>query len=122
MEQITVRLPEGMLEGLDEEADEHGVSRSEYIRTTLESRHEHEANTAEYEAEVERLRDEVAELERDVERLQNEKQLILQEREEKAELAAYVEEERTVEQQWRQAGLGTKLKWRVFGMPDDADE
>ena len=122
MEQITVRLPEGMLEGLDEEADEHGVSRSEYIRTTLESRHEHDANTAEYEAEVDRLRDEVAELERNVERLRNEKQLILQEREEKAELAAYVEEERTVEQQWRQAGLGTKLKWRVFGMPDDADE
>lgn len=118
MEQITVRLPEEMLEALDEEADEHGVSRSEYIRATLASRND----DADDESEVERLRDEVAELERDVERLQNEKQLILQEREEKAELAAYVEEERTVEQQWRQAGLGTKLKWRVFGMPEDADE
>ena len=122
MEQITVRIPPEMLEELEAEADEHDASRSEYIRNTLESRHEHEANTAEYEAEVERLRDEVAELERNVERLQNEKHLILQEREEKAELAAYVEEERTVEQQWRQAGLGTKLKWRVFGMPEDADE
>ena len=122
MEQITVRIPPEMLEELEAEADEHDTSRSEYIRNTLASRHEHDANTAEHEAEVERLRDEVDDLERDVERLQNEKQLILQEREEKAELAAYVEEERTVEQQWRQAGLGTKLKWRVFGMPDDADE
>jgi metal-responsive CopG/Arc/MetJ family transcriptional regulator len=117
MEQITVRLPEEVLEELEAEADEHGVTRSEHIRATLASRNDDES-----EAEVERLRDEVAELERDVERLQNEKQLILQEREEKAELAAYVEEERSVEQQWRQAGLGTKLKWRVFGMPEDADE
>jgi len=117
MEQITVRLPEEMLDALDEEADEHGVSRSEHIRATLASRNDDAAD----ESEVERLRDEVAELERDVERLQNEKQLILQEREEKAELAAYVEEERSVEQQWRRAGLGTRLKWRVFGM-DDPDE
>jgi len=117
MEQITVRLPEEVLEELEAEADEHGVTRSEHIRATLASRNDDES-----EAELERLRDEVADLERDVERLQNEKQLILQEREEKAELAAYVEEERSVEQQWRQAGLGTKLKWRVFGMPEDGDE
>jgi len=64
MEQITVRIPADELEELEAEADEHGVSRSEHIRDTLESRHEHDADTAEHEAEVERLRDEVAELER----------------------------------------------------------
>ena len=111
MEQITVRIPEEMLEELEAEADEHGVSRSEYIRSLIASRHE----DAEREAEIERLRAEV-------ERLQNEKRLILEERDEKQELAAYVEEERSVEQQWRQAGLGTRLKWRVFGMPEDPDE
>lgn len=119
MEQITVRIPEHTLEELDHEAEAEGgvASRSEYIRQIIDQRNDDES-----EAELERLRDEVADLERDVERLQNEKQLILQEREEKAELAAYVEEERSAEQRWRQAGLGTKLKWRVFGMPEDADE
>jgi len=111
MEQITVRIPEEELAELEAEADEHGVSRSEHIRTVLESRHEE----ADREAELERLRTQV-------ERLRTEKQLILQEREEKSELVAYVEAERSAEQRWRQAGLGTKLKWRVFGMPEDADE
>lgn len=37
------------------------------------------------------------------------------------ELANYVEDERRVEQQWREAGLLTKTKWRLFGMPLDED-
>jgi hypothetical protein len=32
----------------------------------------------------------------------------------------YVEQERTAEQQWREAGLGTRLKWKLFGMDADA--
>lgn len=112
MEQITVRIPEHTLEELDHEAEAEGgvASRSEYIRQIIDQR-----NDDEKAAELERLRTQV-------ERLQNEKQLILQEREEKSELVAYVEEERSAEQRWRQAGLGTKLKWRVFGMPEDADK
>lgn len=35
------------------------------------------------------------------------------------ELANYVEDERRVEQQWREAGLLTKTKWRLFGMPSE---
>lgn len=38
------------------------------------------------------------------------------------ELATYVENERRVEQQWREAGLLTKTKWRLFGMPTEDDE
>jgi metal-responsive CopG/Arc/MetJ family transcriptional regulator len=38
MEQITLRLPSELLQELDEEADEAGVSRSEYIRDTLRTR------------------------------------------------------------------------------------
>ena len=111
MEQITIRIPAEELEELEAEADEHGVSRSEHIRDLLASRHE----DAEREAEIERLRAEV-------ERLQKEKRLILEDREEKQELVRYVEDERSAEQRWRAAGLGTRLKWRVFGMPEDADE
>jgi Arc/MetJ-type ribon-helix-helix transcriptional regulator len=37
------------------------------------------------------------------------------------ELARYVEDERRVEQQWREAGLLTKTKWRLFGMPTEEE-
>ena len=67
----------------------------------------------------EELQHEVDELETEVNRLKNEKRLILEDREEKAELVNYVEHERTAEQQWREAGLGTRLKWRLFGMDSD---
>jgi len=38
--QVSVRIPLHLKAELEREADEHGVSRSEYIRTTLENRHE----------------------------------------------------------------------------------
>jgi len=65
------------------------------------------------------LQETIDDLDRDVERLQNEKRLILEDREEKQELVRYVEEERTVEERWRRAGLATRLKWRLTGMPGD---
>jgi len=112
MQQITLRLSADMIESLEGEADERGVSRSEHLRDVIDSRHEHEA-------EVDELREEVDELQTEVERLRNEKQLVLEEREEKQKLARYVEEERRVEQQWREAGLATRMKWRLLGMPSD---
>jgi len=40
MQNVTVRLPESLTDELDAEADEQDVSRSEYIRETLQNRHE----------------------------------------------------------------------------------
>ena len=114
MEQITLRLDAELLDALEEEAEGRGVSRSEHIRDTLESRNEHDENTDE-------LRDRIADLERDLDRVRREKRLILEERDEKAELVEYVERERSAEQRWRQASLATKLKWTVFGAPGDED-
>jgi uncharacterized protein YlxW (UPF0749 family) len=37
---VTIRLREELIDALDEEADEKDVSRSEYIREILHSRHE----------------------------------------------------------------------------------
>jgi hypothetical protein len=65
------------------------------------------------------LRNQVDELETELDRVRNEKRLLLEEREEKAELVKYVQQERTAEQRWREAGVGTRLKWRLFGMPGD---
>ena len=128
MEQITVRIPEDVLEQIEDEAEEDPYvdSRSEYIRKLIEGRHDPDAEAerlreeaADLEAECERLRDRVAELERDVERVQNEKRLILEDREEKQELVRYVRSERTEQQRWRQASLATRLRWRITGMPAD---
>ena len=125
MKQITLRLDVRTLAELEREARDSGRTRSEHIRDVLEARGEHGEHAdrvGELEEERDDLRDRLADRDRDVERLQNEKRLILQEREEKAELVEYVEEERSAEQRWRRAGIGTKLKWRVFGMPDDVEE
>jgi len=55
-----------------------------------------------------------------VERLEREKRLILEQREEHAQLVAAVEDQRTLEQQRAQAGLATRAKWWLFGR--DADD
>jgi vacuolar-type H+-ATPase subunit I/STV1 len=114
MEQITLRIPEDTLEALDDEAAEDGVSRSEHIRDILDSRNEHAE-------EVTELRARADELETELDRVRNEKRLLLREREEKAELVNYVKQERTAEQRWREAGVGTRLKWRLFGMPTNTE-
>jgi Arc/MetJ-type ribon-helix-helix transcriptional regulator len=51
MQNVTVRLPEELVEELDAESGEQDVSRSEYIRGTLQDRHK-----------ADDLREEVAEL------------------------------------------------------------
>lgn len=126
MEQITVRIPADVLDELEAEADEHDRSRSEHVRDVIDSRNDPDADVerlreriAELEATRDELQDAVDDLERDAERLQNEKRLILEDREEKQELVRYVEAERTEQQRWRQAGLTTRLKWRITGMPGD---
>lgn len=52
MRNVTVRLPEDLINGLDAEADETDVLRSEYICRVLRERHE-----------ADELRERVAELE-----------------------------------------------------------
>jgi septal ring factor EnvC (AmiA/AmiB activator) len=115
MEQITVRIPADTLADLEAEAAEHDRTRSEHIRHIIDSRHE-DAD------ELDRLREDLADAERDVERLRSEKRLILEDREEKQELVEYVESERTAEQRWREAGLATRLRWRLTGMPSEDAE
>jgi len=55
MEQITLRVPETLLEKLEKEADKHGVSRSEHIRNVLESRRDTERLRERLEAREERI-------------------------------------------------------------------
>ena len=99
---------------------EAGENNAEAIRNALRHGREQAERVASLEAEAEQLRDRVAELEAERDRLQAEKQQLLEQREQTTELVEYVEQERAVERQWREAGLATRMKWRVLGMPSDS--
>lgn len=57
------------------------------------------------------------ELERERDRLRSEKRTLINDREERTELVRYVEDELS----YREAGLGTRLKWWMFGKEKDRD-
>jgi len=111
MKKVSVSLESHHVERLDERQENSDVdSRSGALRQILDEYDE-------LRTECENLRAECDDLRTDVERLQEEKRLILTNQDTKRELVEYVEEERNAEQQWREAGLLTKAKWSVFGMP-----
>lgn len=66
MRSLTVRVPEELIDDLDEEAEEREQSRSEYIRQILRERHE----TAALREEVERLEERVESREDRIDTLQ----------------------------------------------------
>ena len=118
MKRVTVSLEEEYVEAIEEFQEANDLdSRSEAVRRLLDA---YEDLNADYEE----LHKQYEEAQTEAERLRNEKRLILKDREEKQELVEYVEEERTVEQRWREAGLATRLRWKVFGMDstDDGDD
>lgn len=105
---VTFKLDPELVDDLDDEADEAGVSRSEYLRNIIESRHD----TDELEAEIE-------DLENRIEDLRNQLASANTRIDAANEIVEYVEEERTVERHRRHAGLLTRAKWWVTGMPAD---
>ena len=97
MAQITLRLDDDLLDDLENEADERGVSRSAHIRDAIESRHEPD------------------ELRRENDRLRARVDAVLESRDERDALVRYVEDE----QRYRQAGIVTRLRWFLRGMNGD---
>ena len=104
MGQTTIRFGDRLLAELDREADERDVSRSEYIRGILASRHETDG-------EIDRLR-------RENDRLQRERRQLLEQREEHTELVRYAADRREREQrreERRDAPIWRRARWYVFG-------
>jgi len=116
MQKVTVSVEERHLDTLQERQEADDVnSRSEALRRILD---EYEELSDEYED----LHTRYEELQNDLGQERNRNRLILEQREEHTELVKYVQEERTQEQRWREAGLATRLKWQLFGMDTDGDE
>lgn len=107
MSRVTVSITDEVEAVIEEKVGDGGEydSKSEFVRECIQQ----------YEDRNER----VAELEQEVERLRNEKQTLIEQREENQALVRYVEDERRVEQQWRETPMWTRVKWRVFGMPSE---
>lgn len=137
MGRVTISIGEEEEAILDEKVENSGEyeSKSAFVRECIrsyESRmeacervEELEADLAAVREERDRLEDQadrVAELETEVERLHRERRQLLEERDEKKELARYVEDERTAQERWRQAGIVTKTKWKLLGMPENGQQ
>ena len=107
MPHLSLRVSDDLLDALDAEAEDEGVSRSDYIRNTLENR------------------DRVEELERENERLRRQLRATNSRERNVDEIVTYVEEERRLQQrreERRDAPLWTRAKWWLFGRStDDAD-
>lgn len=131
MKATTLRLSEETLQALESEANDRGVSRSEYIREVIEHRGEYDRIHGEYGGEYgeyDELVDRIEDLERENQRLRNEKRTLIADREERKELVRYVEEQRDVERyrdrrqrKIDQAGALTRAKWWLTGVPMDDD-
>jgi metal-responsive CopG/Arc/MetJ family transcriptional regulator len=93
MEQMTFRVPDDVVKHIDDEASERDVSKSEVARTLLERGIEYD--------EVESERDQ----------LRNQLQAMSSRNEVDDKLVRYVEHDI----EYHEAGIGTKLKWFVFG-------
>ena len=108
MKQITLRLPEDVVDRLDEEADDRGVSRSEHIRDQLERAELMDRLEAELERERARaddLRRQLAEANRRDEDV--------------SELVRARERERDLQERRARASLVERVRWFVTGMPAD---
>ena len=107
MPHLSLRVSDDLLDALDAEAEDEGVSRSDYIRNTLENR------------------DRVEELERENERLRRQLRAMNSRERDVDEIVTYVEEERRLQQrreERRDAPVWTRAKWWLFGRStDDAD-
>jgi Arc/MetJ-type ribon-helix-helix transcriptional regulator len=134
MGRTTVSLDEETQEIIDEKSGDGGeyesvsafvrdcIQRYEEIETLEETVDDLEEEVSSLREERDQLKDQadrVDDLEKTIERLRNEKQTLVEQRSENRELVRYVQEERTVEQQWREAPLWKRAKWRVMGMPSE---
>jgi septal ring factor EnvC (AmiA/AmiB activator) len=106
----TVRLDETKTSHVESLRDDPETSDAECVRRAIER----SMRVEELETEVEQQQARINELENELAETRSRLEV-------SNELVEYVEDEKTAQERWRQAGLLTKAKWSVFGM-DDSDE
>jgi predicted transcriptional regulator len=129
MPRFTISVDDELNEYLENLAEREDLSKSKAAaalltdgRAVRESEYDDIEDLLESADRVDELEDEIAEREARAEDLRRQLQAANSKDERVDKLATYVEEERRVEQQWREAGILTKTKWRLFGMPSEEQE
>lgn len=124
MGQISIRMDDERIAGLDREAEQEGYgSRADLVRDVLESRNEPGEVHRELDECQENLAEcqsELDELQTEVERLHRERRQLLEQREENKELVRYTQDRREVERRQREIKQHNVLKrawWWVAGEP-----
>lgn len=118
MQNVTLRVPEDLVESLEEEADEYDRSRSEHIRTILQSRHEAD----ELRSEIEVIREERDRLSNECEDLRRQLAAANQRIDASNELVRAVQRNQTLDERRARAGVLRRAKWWLLGMNVDDDE
>lgn len=112
MKNVTIRAPEELVDEWDEEAGERGDNRSDYLRNMIALGRDYERLEADHEQDIEQLEARLDDLRRQL-REANRRN------DEVGELVEYVEDQRSMERQYREAGLLTRAKWKLTGMPSE---
>jgi peptidoglycan hydrolase CwlO-like protein len=108
MTRVTATLDEGDAEYLEAVKEAEGLdSDVAAVRECIDRTQEHADAQQRVEARIEELRNELAAANRRIDSAD--------------ELVEYVSEERSVEQRRRQAGIVTRAKWFLTGMPDEEE-
>lgn len=114
MKRVSVKLPEDMVEELDERADNQDVTRSDVIRNTLDDGLDtgDDPRIQEYEERIQELEDEVEWLKGRVKAKENEFETLVAQREENTELKEYVsEQQRRKELGWFRSRWNDLTGW-----------
>lgn len=118
MKNVTVRLSEDYVKTLDDEADDLGLSRAEYIRDLIEKGREAKSTQRELEQTQAKVED-----------LRRQLQARNAREEDVAELVEYVEEQREAERyrdrrqrRLDEANILKRWKWKVTGIPVGDEE
>lgn len=104
MPQISARVSEELADQIETYSDETGEAKSETIRTLLQQGLEYE----DIKNENERFRAQLAAANQRINASN--------------ELVEYVEEERSIARQRARAGVFTRMKWWLTGMPEKDDD
>jgi len=106
----TVRLNESLSSHVESVRADPETSDAEAVRECVRR----SKRVAELETELQHREARIDELERELAETRSRLEV-------SNEIVEYVEEEKTAQQRWRQAGLLRKAKWSVFGMASDDD-
>jgi len=114
MQPLTIRIQEDTKESLDKEADEYGVSVSEYVRELIEQGRKY----SELEDRLESREERIDELESQLRKRSNIEDKIEDLPDKIRDANTYTERR---QRKLDQATLGQRLKWRFTGVPVDED-